>query len=899
MTDLFRTEAKSTPLVFPYNEEVDEDRTYANNMAALLGDETVDDMRQRQLADAEEDLLQATLKNISRPDMDSQTRSFAESYALTNQALSWYDKFLKDSDVVNKELADRKNGELFANKPQTFLNALIENPEDFEDVGMYDNRIYDINYTISQRIPEPQWDLKMYGRVARDFSLDLVGKYFFKGKGGIIRQFTGDVLSSYGLGHALDMISLNGDTIYEASEKARELYLTAVSANPEEYDTKKEDLMSYILSIPSQYRADILQAIDEGPSVYADAGGTATAYGLAGTGRLYKSMGHVFKRSGKLYEKVVQGLKRSGKTSVKPNATSDEVADAIDDRKKSTALVPYRDHAVTVVGENRNNTTLSLEDKTFPTYLLPSGQKVTVIAPPEKRLSLSKPVEYDKIGPTTTKRLTHWAETQIKTIDNTYAGNVTREWLPEARRIRFTYDNNGRGFTKEEIESIAREVQHTAYNALNESKKAKWVYDVEKDELVQTNKQLRKFIQVSAAARDPFTRAKYDLDTAGKAEGGARYGAGPYASKDLYAGQAASRGHYSPALDYKDIYASLKNHLDKHPQSPQKTHVQTIITSHLNRMKIDSTEGLDDFYGELKTLLNDADNKGLDKTTKKLFKAVLKDMIKEYSKRKTGVINNWMLREFDSDFGIDQRNILNSYSKGLMEQSPQVQRGLKKVWSSLIKDLEEIGAIVKSDHTANGYRIKLASEKTEEEMFNTLAFKKLFPLESREATVPIMEHAEVLSYYYPFYIRADFGQISIKDLERFGVNDSFIENPSAIITPEMEELVRYVRVNAMKRFSAELSKNKIRYGAQSLTNFVVFQDKPSMYSNVFRQEYNLKGIHTQRVLDNGYVIRYDPEIRGYVLDYYMTTPGRGRKPVIIHKQPLKEFDPKYTEKDKE
>lgn len=894
MTELFRTDTQSTPLFFPYNEDESDDKRYAENIASILGEDSVDDVRQRQLADAEEDILQATVNNLSNPDMDAQTKSFAEAYAMTNQALSWYSKYLKDSQVMNKELADRKTGELFERKPQTFLNALTERPEDFEDVSMFDNRIYDINTTISEKIPDPSWDLKMYGRVARDFTLDLVGKWFFKGKGGVVRQLTGNVLTSTGLGHALDMVSLDGDSVYIAQQNARNLYLEAVSAKPEEYEAKKQELIEYIQSIPSQYRADILQAIDEGPSIYADAGAAATAHGVMASGKMVaKGAGYIYKGGNKIFEKVVQSRKKTPNNSVPPSATVDEVADAVDERKKSTALVPYRDHSVTVVGEDYNDTLLSLEDKTFPTYYLPSGQKVTIIAPPEKRLSLPKPVDYSN-------RLTHWAENQIKTVGlESFGHTATREWLPEARRIRFTYDNGGRGFTKEEVEQLARQVQHGAYNALNESRKAKWVYDVEKEELVQTNRQLRSFIPVSAAARDTFLRAEYNLDTAGKAEGSAMYGAGTYASRDMYVGDAASRGHYSPALDYKDVFTSLKNNLGKHPQSPQTTMVNTIITKHLNEMKMNGSEGLDDFYGELKTLLDNANNQGLDKATKKIYKAVLKDMVKEYSKKKTSVINNWMVREFDSDFGVGQRKVWGETPHGYIDQPPTVQRKLRKVCASISKDLEDVGVIVPSKVTPEGYRVKMASEKTAEELFNSLAFKKLFPLEAREVAVPNVEKAEVLSYYHPFYVRADFGAISVEDLERFGITDEFLENPSTVLTPEMEEFKRYVRVNALIRFAQDLEKNGIRYGVQASTNFVVFQNKPSMYSNVFKQEYNLKGVHTQKVLDNGGVIRYDPEIRGYVLDYYITTPGRGRKPVIIHKQPLKEFDPKYTEKDKE
>lgn len=923
MTELFRTDTQSTPLFFPYNEDESDDKRYAENIASILGEDSVDDVRQRQLADAEEDILQATVNNLSNPDMDAQTRSFAESYAMTNQALSWYSKYLKDSQVMNKELADRKTGELFERKPQTFLNALTERPEDFEDVSMFDNRIYDINTTISEKIPDPQWDLKMYGRVARDFTFDLVGNWFFKGKGGVVRQLTGNVLTSTGLGHALDMAALDGDSVYIAQQNARNMYLEAVSAKPEEYEAKKQDLIEYVLSIPSQYRADILQAIDEGPSIYADAGAAATAHGVMASGKMVaKGAGFIYKGGNKIFEKVVQSRKKTPNNSVPPSATVDEVADAVDERKKSTALVPYRDHSVTVVGEDYNDTLLSLEDKTFPTYYLPGGQKVTVIAPPEKRLSLPKPVDYSN-------RLTHWSETQIRTVGlESYGHNVKREWLPEARRIRFTYDNNGRGYTKEEVEQLARDAQRVAYNALNESKKAKWVYDVEKEELVQTNRQLRSFIPVSAAARDTFLRAEYNLDTAGKAEGGAMYGAGPYASRDMYEGDAASRGHYSPALDIKDVEDSLKSNIEKYSdkylkgsndidddifkrkyKNNQINMVKRAISSKMYSLIKGSTQGLADIYTELKNLLDNADEH-LDKAhspvdengykeVKNLYKAVLKGMIKEYSKKKTSVINNWMLRDFDSDFGIGQREVWGDMPHGYLDQSPTIQRKLRKVCAGISKDLEDVGVIVPSKVTPEGYRVKMASEKTAEELFNSLAFKKLFPLEAREVAVPNVEKAEVLSYYHPFYVRADFGAISVEDLERFGITDEFLENPSSVITPEMEEFKRYVRVNALIRFAQDLEKNGIRYGAQASTNFVVFQNKPSMYSNVFKQEYNLKGVHTQKVLDNGGVIRYDPEIRGYVLDYYITTPGRGRKPVIIHKQPLKEFDPKYTEKDKE
>lgn len=881
MTEALNFNENNTPLLMFPDEEISNDTLYANNVASLLGDESVNDIRRRQFAEAEEDILQATVKNISRPDMDAQTRSFAEAYAYENYALSLFEKYRKDSDVMNKEVADRVNGKLFEEKPQTFLNALTDTPENFEDVGMFDNRIYDLNYSLSQRIEDPTFDTVLYGRIARDMGLNVAGNLLLKGKGGAVKKLTGSLLASHGLGHYIDWGMVGEKTIYEAQQIAYQLKLDAIGASDEEYPQKKEAFIQFIEEIPEAYRGDILQGIEEGPSIYADAGGAATAYGLQAYARSFKAYGHLFGKVKELkaWEKITKGFGRKST----PAAVNDveDVASAIDIRK-STELVPYVDHPLTVMSEGANNRTLSLAPPENPTILLPDGRRVTYLLPPEERLRLSKPVEYDKIGSATTKRLDWEGEYQIKkAVGGAKDVVATRTWLPETKRIRYTYDNGGRGYTLDEAEDVARAVQSEVYDALKLAKKSKAFLNAEGEPKWIGPIPYEEDIQVSAASRGLFNRAAFNEKTIGTGEGTAYYGPGPYMSDDRIHSDPASRGWYSPLLELQDWNANYKavveKHVDKFPNADVE-HVNTTFQTLSKAAKNTSTKGLADFYSILKR--EDKLIKGTD-DTHKLYKAALKDMLKIYSKKKTNLINSWMLNDIKPNHIIDQSSVKGSKSHVYLDQHPDVQKALLKIETDLKQDL--------SDAWGN-----LTGTPSSDNMVKYLTFNALFPdYASTVRTMPDVREAAALSYFTPYYTFVKTFEMTLEDLARFGINEDSVHYlPLAKPTQEIEDLKRFLKQQALLSFKEDLVKNGIWAAAQSDTNYVVFKDTAGTYSNVFRQEYNLKGEHVQKVLDNGYVIRYDPNIQRFVVDYYMSTPGRGRKPVIIHKQPLKEYDPK-------
>jgi hypothetical protein len=891
MTEALNFNENNTPLLIAPDEEIGNDALYANNVASLLGDESVNDIRRRQFAEAEEDILQATVKNISRPDMDAQTRSFAEAYAYENYALSLFEKYRKDSDVMNKEVADRVNGKLFEEKPQTFLNALTDTPENFEDVGMFDNRIYDLNYSLSQRIEDPTFDSILYGRIARDVGLNIAGGLLLKGKGGAVKKIAGKFLSSYGLGHYIDWGVLGEKTIYEAQQIAYQLKLDAIGASDEEYEQKKEAFIQFIEDIPEAYRGDVLQGVEEGPSIYADAGGAATAYGLQAYARSFKAYGYLLGKAKNLkaWEKIAKGFGRKST----PAAVEDveDVAEAIDARK-STALVPYVDHPLTVMSEGVNNRTLSLAPPKNPTILLPDGRRVTYLLPPEERLRLPKPVEYEKIGPSTTKllesdieRMGRWAGINDEGLN--YKGS--REWLPEKRRIRYTYDNEGRGYTEPEADRILINIERAIQDTMETAKKTKVIVD-ENGHLTMPGREKRLTWRTVAASPTPFTRAAANERTRGIAEGSASYGPGPYGSiaHNYYVGTAAE-ATYSKALNRKQFNTIQRQALDKakskYPDADFES-IEKLIDSVLSVENMKHTSHFDPI-SELKSHMKGVkENKNNDRALVKVHNEVVKDMLKAYKNKKTSVLNYWWSRDFDPKHGIDQR-YTRTLSKGIYDdQHPAIQKALLQIDKDIMETLQELGVVKKEN---GNWTSPTVSELDGETITKQLIFQITHPEEfSITQWLPNATSASTLSYYIPYYKQIAIFKMDIKDFEKFGLTEDNIYQPlsDSYLKTVLPAFRKHIYDKASDMLAKDLTDHGIWNAVQSSTNIVVFKDTDGMYSNVFKQEYNMNGMHYQRVLDNGAIKRYDPNLKRFVIDYYMTTPGRGRKPVIIHKQPI-------------
>lgn len=884
MTDTLNLNQNSTPLFMLPNVEQDEDKVYAKTVADILGDKSVDQLRQEQFETAQEDLLQATYRNISHRESDAQTKAFAESYLLTNQALSWYNKYAKDSEIANKAAAEAATSKRFKN-PQTYVNYLVDNEDSYKSVDAYDNAIYQTNYLIHQAVEDPEFDLNMLWRVARDTALSYVGNKFFIGKGGAVRQGVGKVLDSNGLGTALDITMMGGEkSIHQHQVTVRDMYLDAVDAfQTEEFPQKVKELTDYILAVPSEYRTDLLLAIDEGPTMYADAGGITGYYGLKATGRTF---GYVFNKT----RDVASFAKMSIKGGIKRGAKKvEDVADAIDERKASTALVPYKDNQLTVVADGGKYVTESRVLPPVTTLKLEDGRRITYLGAPEKRLQLSAPVDYKQIEAADRKLLTSNFEHTTKAfVDENYNPIIrtSREWLPEKRRIRYTYDNEGRGFTDKEAEALVLKMDNDFYNEQVFSKKMKLIFNAETGNLdVKGSTDL--YTTVSAAAHDTFNRAEFSVRTMRSGETGLMYGPGSYSSLDETVGDAASKHHYSPSLDHRTFFENMNNKIVQHATRTGANVSET--RNELNKLfaKIGLSEKEEgkDFYTKLKKIRRyNRYLKGSGEVYETVS-AVLDDMLEMYKTKKTGVVNSWHMKEPDYDKKwIDQRYINISDMATLGEQSPEISKKLGKVNEKLLKRLEEIGfKAVKDNLVKDGVPSNIDKVHQAVDPMGYIEVQKR----------PVIWEMEVLSDLEPWYRRVALGNMTAEDLLQYGVD---INGPK--LFPEGTYDFKALR-SAMDKTGAllledDLVKSGIIGGAQSSTNFVVFKDAPSVYTNVFKQEYNLKGNHHQKLLDSGALKRYDPDIGGWVVDYYLTTPGRGRKPVIIYKDPVANF--KYKDK---
>ena len=592
----------------------------------------------------------------------------------------------------------------------------------------------------------------------------------------------------------------------------------------------------------------------------------------------------------KAWEKIIKGFGRKSAPATDVEDVED-VAEAIDARK-STALVPYVDHPLTVMSEGVNNRTLSLAPPKNPTILLPDGRRVTYLLPPEERLRLPKPVEYEKIGPATTKllesdieRIGRWAGTDDEGFN--YKGS--REWLPEKRRIRFTYDNEGRGYTEEQAEQIIINIERAVQGAMETSSKTKTkVNSVGFLTMPGENKRLE--WRTAAASPTPFTRAAANEKTRGISEGSAAYGPGPYGSiAESYLQSTAAEATYSKAINKKQFISIKKDALDKAKSKYPDTDFESIeklIDSVLSVENQKHTKHFDPMF-QLKQHMKDVKaNKNNDRTLVKVHNEVVKDMLKAYKNKKTSVLNYWWSRDFDPEHGIDQR-YLYTLSKGIYEdQHPKVQKALKQIDKNLIDAFQELGIIKKE---GNEYTSPTMSELDGETITKQLIFQITHPEEfSRTQWLPNATAASTLSYYIPYYKKLALFKMDIKDFEKYGLTEDNIYQPlsDSFTNSVLPVLRKDIYDKASDMLAKDLTDHGIWNAVQSSTNIVVFKDTDGMYSNVFKQEYNMNGIQYQRVLDSGAIKRYDPNIQGFVIDYYMSTPGRGRKPIVIHKQPI-------------
>lgn len=891
----------NTPVLHLPNDERTEDQAYVDTMLQLMGgQETVDQIRQRQFEDADNNSLNSLVKVMEGLESDD-VKLMAENLVGSYAALSALDKVRSDVNVINQELADIEVSNTFKDNPQALYNYMLDNTDKFRDVSIYDNRYVTTMQELSKVIDEEGFGSSIAKRIFRDLAISWVGGKAAKSAKPLIKG-VGKVLSAEGAGVATDAAFL-GSTVHSMKEEASTRWLACLSASDEEYPKALADLIDFVKSTPKIYHPEIQQAIEEGPSVYDDAGATFTSnamrmYGATAVSTM-KGLGTLLKYGNKAqrHEELVKTPSRAlvpYKEHLPAVLDGEEVAQAIENRQ--AAMIPYMPRHVAVIEDGRPKLAL-LEDNREQVVYLPTGEKVTYLGRPEKRLLLEDRTEKEWFN--------LFDEDYITGKPNTN----TRTWLPEQRRIRYTYNNEGRGYTYDEAKEHVRHYQHfvTAYTKNREA----YGFEIIRGRDKLLNKE-PKFVQwnvTSAAAPVPFTRGQATPEILGKGEGSQFYGpTGPYSSLEttqerpwvIHDAHPASRGHYAYNLDEQllvDVYDKVFNRVwanfvdtGKISERSFRDIYQYIRTNRLSddallKYRKKYSQGLYDLKDILQSIIKEVEqNLHFTDMEKKAAIYHLKEMIKEIKGNRTNTINTWSVKQWNPKKTIDQRMQKNGSFNVMDGQTPEVRKGIVKTTANLVKMLIESGISVKGNREIPDIGRK-----------KDIAFGLMFKDWAKQLNSKYLSpyHIGVLSKQYPWWIRLAFDQMTDEELWKYGFDYNKLFIPGHIKEVDLKGLRQEVIYRGQRLFADTLYKNGIEMAVQSNTNMVVFKDTKRLYTDVQKQEYNQNGWHYQRILDNGALMRYDPEIQAFVIDVYVSTKGgKGRRPIIVHKEKLEVMDPK-------
>lgn len=899
----------STPMFYVADKNQTDDEAYVEAVMSLIqSDESIEDIRRRQYNEADEGMLNAIVDNIGKtPDATSDWA--AENTVASYAALTAYEKARTDVDVINKEVADLTTMNRFRKNPQAAYNALSENLDKYEDISVFDNRYYKTLQEIDKVVDVEGFQTSILARIGRDVLINYAGGKMAKAASPLLK-YTGKALSSYGAGPATDVAML-GSSIQELKEETRIRFLATQTASDEEYPQALADLIDMFENTNKMYHAEMLEAIEEGPSVYDDAGGLFTAKGLqmygATPSRILKGIstirGKNVPTTTPASEKLVQTPSRAlvpYKEQLPDMLDSDGVASAIENRKTGTALVPYRDNPVVAVNEGRP--ILALEDDTKTVTYLPTGEKITYLGAPEEMLTLPK---------SSTKLLEDVNEsfhlrTGIDSKGKYY--DYEREWLPEKRRVRYTDNNNGRGYTHSQAEEIVRQRNQDILRYKYE-REFKTVYDPVTHSYVTQGKEPEMDVSVSAATKKPFTLARHDETTIGTGEGGQRYGGGSYASIEEPADVSdlgpASRNVYVRGNDYGILHGSVMNSFNQVAESGKysASALQRVFNKiygfadeqiwknpkYSNQYK-DLVDMLNTRIQDLKAKLKEAAAEDQEFIQAQI--EVYNNSLKEMKKAKTGAIMTWNIRKWEPESTIDQRGQRGTNYSIIRNQHPEVRKALQKVMTELDKELVKENII-----SIKGMLdpIELVVDSTD---VNGIIFEKL--LSNWNLMLDLTKLRAGIKYFeeqYPWWYRLALNKLTDEELLQVGLKRSEVHNPEHLKQVDVEALKRKVKIKGQQLLKASLKKNGIKMGLQSNTNMVLFDEK--LQSRVQKQEYNINGVHHQRILDSGSVMRYDTDLQAFVIDTYVSTGGgKGRRPIIVHKEKLSTMDPKRNHKMK-
>jgi hypothetical protein len=927
------------------------DEAYSTAVLKEFGEnQDVESIRQGSLERDIYDLSEATAMNLKQ---GASTENTIPIYLRAIAYLEQYNKDKKSYEIANEYASEKSFEQYLDNNPQAILNYANSGEIDFKSIQ--DSRILNLQYELSKTIDTDAFTFDLITRIGTDYAAGFVGNAMKNSPHPLVKG-AGYLLASNGFGQAKDAVLLGGKTIYETGVDLRERYLNIIGADltDEEYKEEVKNFVEDFKKIPSAYRAEQLDYILSDVSPYADAGGAGLTAGIRIGVSPFKSFSHLkglskyfgnkkntinnalMKEMDDLTTEKVDTSGTSGTSgtssqtlSSKTETQSDvdyssilsyeeklaKIAEDIDARKSKGAVTLYNNNPVQVISTLEDS--IAIEPEIIP----PS--KTTIYRPKEIEADTIIDVTPTPSGllekPVINMPHVKPAQLEWKTVVDEYIDTkfealrrpIKKESDWEHRRINYTDDNRGRGYTLEEAYDAVYQYEAdlaTTYRrgdrAVLSKKKLKDGYEYEEYEWIDKGYDYD-YQPVSAASPVPFNRAASTMSTKDKGASGAYYGQGPYASEEGTGTYGtlegpASFGHYRTQLELdkffnsmrmttfeslkhaRDVFDDIVKYFDLDRQNIIKDSRDILYGVYEDVIK-DSPLGMVDYYEAFKNFKkeinkwNRDDHRPVvhshhDKVVNLLSEIYVDHLLDKYKGHKSGIMNYWYGVSPDSQpsHWVDQRSNKRLYE----DQVAIVQRSLKKYAENLQKKTKPLLENKQSTLIKNNIFRELFGDDYDQSL--TTAYIE---------NIHDVERLNVFSDQYPVFIRLAMDEISDEEWLKFATMDR-----DSFEYDEAEHVIkRLLSFNGQEMQRKMLIDVGIWGNVHSDTNFVFFKQTPAQMSNVYKQTWTEDGYYYVKLLDSGAFPVYDPKLQAYVVKTSVVVPGKGRKPVMLNKQKIKKM----------
>ena len=926
MIEILGSKQKINRIVPPGEVDINEEAYADSLLKEIQEDRTVEEIRQNSITAMSSDLEKATATNLMNgADPEKTVPIFVKSMA----AIEQFYKDKKSYEIANEAALEKSFEQHLIDNPQALLNYANNGELDLDLA--YDSRIFNLQYKLSRQVDTDSFTYDLLTRLGSDIALEAVGRRMKKSKNPYIKA-GGYLFASYGAGNAKDIVLLGGKTIAETGEYLREQYqnLLSMPLTDEQFAAESDTFISEFNKVPSPYRAEILDYILTEVSPYADAGGAGLSYGLrTGVGtylnllrvkNIAKFMG------GKKKNSVNDGLMSEMDEITKERTTpsgpdmpdgtefadnlSREEKDArlsteIDLRKRSNVKA-YSTEPVHVISPAEYVDAEIIEPSKVTPYtprMLESPNVVDAEVLPSGLLKYEEPVSTMPLD----EQLKLQFNTIMDEVDNweMKRGNSrkfirTADW--ESRRINYIDNNKGRGYTLEEANDLVTlyedELASTyrrGNRAVLNKKKTSWGLEYEEMDWIDKGHNYE-YQTVSAASPVPFGRAASTLETTDTGASGAMHGGGPYAS--IHAEDPASLGYYKKGLDESYFEAAMykaKINTDDEFDSALESLIKVTDTDRFKvfgeaneylkavhkNMLDESVIGYEDVLTALKKAKKEVHKFNTTshspvvhphtlRLSSTLSDKWLGDMIERYRQGRASVMNYWygVTPESQPSHWIDQRDYKHLY-RG---QNSAVRKGLDQYRKAFIEKLAKAELLSDKDISKN------AAIKNE-------IYDILFAESIKDFRHKIdWDNIETLSEQEPAFVRLAMDEIEGVDWENL-----YKELKQDIYGDEVD-LIEKLLIHSGRELQRSILVDKGIWGnVHSRSNVVFYKQTPAQMSNVYKQTWNQGGKHYTKLLDSGAFPVYDANIQAFTVQVSVVVPGKGRKPVLLNKQKMKDW----------